>query len=101
MAANPSTLPVIFRAERSGQFKGEVTAVFPTEVWNARGDVTCYAHNGQHGGCSLEWYHRTRPATPAEYAPLLKELRSIYETSHGENDPVIILRVMRRRSYVR
>lgn len=74
------SLPVIFRAQRSGDFKGDVTAVFPTvpsdnQAW------TCmsYAHVGQHGGCSWDWYRTTRPATPEEYADLLRELEGIYE----------------------
>lgn len=70
-----SPLPVIFRADSYG-----VTAVFPTlpgtyDPWTA----TCYAHVGQHGSCSRDWYWTTRAATPAEYADLLAELRSIYE----------------------
>lgn len=69
-------LPVIFRAERSGAFKGDITAVFPTLE-------TCYAHIGQHSGYSLDWYYSTRPAKPAEYASLLAEVRSIYERDGG------------------
>lgn len=73
-------LPVIFRADRSGDFKGAVTAVFPTlpgtsDPWTA----TCYAHVGQHGTCSRGWYSTTRAATEDESADLLAELRSIYE----------------------
>lgn len=69
--------PVLFRAERSGDFKGDVTAVFPTlpgtnEFWTA----SCYAHIGQHGSCSKDWYWTTRPATPEEYASLKRELES-------------------------
>ncbi len=71
-------LPVIFRAERSGPFKGDVTAVFPT-LDEGQGTMRCYAHIGQHSGCCLEWYWSTRPARPAEYASLLAELRDIYE----------------------
>lgn len=68
-------VPVLFRAERSGQFKGDVTAVFPTlpgtaEPWT----MTCYAHIGQHGSCDQGWLHKTRPATPEEYADLKREL---------------------------
>jgi hypothetical protein len=70
-------LAVLFRAERSGPFKGQVTAVLPTVEANP-GMVTCYAHVGQHSEGSLEWYSSTRLATAAEYAPLLYELRGIY-----------------------
>lgn len=90
--AKVSELPVIFRAERSGPAKGEVTAVFPTEPFNTAGDFTVYAHIGQHGGGSLGWYRGTRPATESEYAELLRELRGIYE---GEGDTRLVVRQRR------
>lgn len=75
------SLPVIFRAERSGKFKGHVTAVFPTLSGTPDPySFTVYAHVGQHGTGSKEWYWITRAAKPAEYADLLAELRRIYET---------------------
>lgn len=86
------TIRVIFRAERSGPLKGDVTAVFPDSPWMAT-YMTCYAHVGQHSGCSLAWYRTTRPATPEEYAPLLAELRGIYETGA---DPVRLVIAKRR-----
>lgn len=70
-------VPVVFRAERAGKFKGDVTAVFPTLPADVRGyEMTCYAHIGQHGGCSFEWYNSTRAARPDEYAALKRELES-------------------------
>jgi hypothetical protein len=36
----------------------------------------CFAHVGQHSGCSRDWYRTTRAATPAEYVSLQKELES-------------------------
>lgn len=73
------TTPVIFRADKFGEHKGEVTAVFPAEpAFVMSYEMTCYAHYGQHGSCSDEWYaDKTRPATPDEYAPLLRELVSV------------------------
>lgn len=67
-------LPVIFKL-----CEGEVTAVFPTlpgtnDPWS----MTCYAHIGQHSSASIEWVRTAKPATPAQYAPLLRELQSIY-----------------------
>jgi hypothetical protein len=68
---------VIFRAEKSGLFKGDVTAVFPYEPQGDTGRLmSCYAHIGQHSGASMFWYRGTRPATPAEYADLKRELES-------------------------
>lgn len=70
-------LPVLFRAAKA--HNPEITAVFPT-LEAGPGEMTCYAHIGQHGACALEWYYmHTRPAKPHEYAPLLRELRGIYE----------------------
>ena len=68
---------VLFRAERSGPNKGDVTAVFPLDIADDSGHVTCYAHIGQHAACGTEWYYSTRPATVTEYADLAAELTSI------------------------
>lgn len=95
-------LPVIFRKERGKN--GEVTAVFPAMPQDAGGHfMTCYAHIGQHSGCSFGWYWNTRAATPEDYGDLLAELRTIYE--HGE-DPVELVIYRRitpqhRREFVR
>lgn len=67
---------VLFRVKRGKQYAGEVTAVFPCEPWSSAYDMTCYAHVGQHGACDMGWYAQTRPATPAEYADLKRELES-------------------------
>lgn len=70
-------LPVVFRKYRQADRKGEVVAVFPTlvEQHNMR---TCYSHVGQHSACSRAWLLSTSPATPEEYAPLLRELQKVY-----------------------
>lgn len=71
--------PVLFRrprANREFELDG-VTAVFPCEPGtNDSATMSCYAHIGQHGSCSLGWYNTTRQATPAEYADLKRELES-------------------------
>jgi hypothetical protein len=38
--------------------------------------MSCFAHVGQHSGCSLDWYHTTRAAKPEEYASLQRELEA-------------------------
>lgn len=74
-----SKIPVIFRADKRGELKGDMTAVFPTLESNY-GHCVCYAHIGQHSECSAEWYwDETRAAKPDEYAGLLAELRRIYD----------------------
>jgi hypothetical protein len=79
--------PVIFRVNKSGPYKGDVTAVFPT-LYAAGGLMRCYAHVGQHSGCSLAWYRTTRLATAEECVDLLTELVQI-----GYND----LKIYKRR----
>lgn len=90
-------LPVIFRAERSGDFKGDVTAVFPTLPSDSNGSTfTVYAHVGQHGSGSFTWYHGTRAAKPAEFADLLAELESIYGRKLAPDDSAYRLKVYRK-----
>ena len=67
------TVIVIFRIDR----EGIVFALFP-ELPADYGGIycTCYQHVGQH--CSADYYGciaNSRPATSAEYADLLIELR--------------------------
>ena len=67
--------PVVFRKPRAKSLAHEITAVFPCEpAGNTGYDCTCYAHVGQHGGCSMTWYHGTRAAKPEEYAALKAEV---------------------------
>jgi hypothetical protein len=86
--------PVIFRAEKSGEAKGAVTAVFPCGD-EGRGQFTVYAHLGQHSTGTMAWYlQRTRAAKPEEYASLLKELKEIYETEMGSE--AVTLKVIQK-----
>lgn len=56
---------------------GEIIALFPDVPADNRGHISCYVHLGQHGAAS---YARviadTRPALPAEYAALRRELEA-------------------------
>lgn len=76
---------VVFRV-----FKGEVTAVFP-DMEEGRGDLTCYAHVGQHSRCSRAWIRDTKLATAKQAAPLKRELTKV-----GYNLKVV-KRVSRRK----
>lgn len=73
--ASQDSVPVLFRVNKRGQFKGTVTAVFPT-LPGSPGYLMCYAHIGQHASCSKHWIADTRPAKPEEYAALKRELES-------------------------
>ena len=69
---------MIFRKEKSGQFKGDVYALFPHEVCNYNGNVTCYMHIGQHHEANyILWIQTTIPAQKSEYMDLYKELSDI------------------------
>lgn len=87
------TLPVLFRRDR-----GEVVAVFPTLPADHGGSLTCYAHVGQHGSCDRGWLRDTRRATAAEAAPLLAELRRIYE---GGDESVRLVPMQRQTAAMR
>lgn len=93
-------LPVIFRKESDDS----ILAIFPTQCEGYAGyHMLCYAHVGQHGSCSLEYYqNNTTPAAPDEYAPLLVELTAIYTTRPSERSDIygepITLDVRARRT---
>lgn len=54
----------------------EVTAVF-VESGNYR-MKECYAHEGQHGTCAVDWVSEDcRPAVYAEYKPLMDEMQGL------------------------
>ena len=82
---------VLFRAERSGPFKGDVTAVFCDIPGTNAHNTTCYSHIGQHSACALEWYHTTRPAKPHEYEALKHELET-----YGPPDARYVLEIRQR-----
>ena len=76
MEQDTEVTPVVFRRERRKD--GEVTAVFPTIPADVEGrQMTCYAHVGQHGGCSLAWYNGTRAAKPEQYRDLAREIEQL------------------------
>lgn len=69
---------VVFRVYKHGCGKGDVLALFPGEPSGVRNFVMCYQHVGQHGDADYHHCIRiTRPATPAEYADLRRELEGI------------------------
>lgn len=85
MVDEPIPVTVVFRKWPDG----EVIALFP-EIPEDRWGDTCgsYMHNGQHGGASCSpVIEDTKPASPRDYAPLLRELVRI------GYDPVVKPRV--------
>ena len=64
---------VIFR-----EFKGEILALFPYEMGNYSGDVTCYAHLGQHSSADYSYIiANSKPINKPESLGLYSELESI------------------------
>jgi hypothetical protein len=92
------TLDVMMRAQVDPLTRevDNVTAVFPSiPATLDQLTMLSYAHIGQHGAAHRDWVrYNTRPATRAEYAPLLRELRGIYST--GDNP--VRLRVVKKRT---
>jgi len=69
---------VIFRVDKYGQFKGDVVAYFPHEVFDSQRNIMCYMHVGQHSSANyLYCISRTRLATENEYKDLKKELEAV------------------------
>lgn len=57
---------------------GSIDALFPYQPELVRGNCAGYTHIGQH--FQADYNHcisKTKPATPAEYQDLLRELKSI------------------------
>lgn len=89
---NNSKIDVIFRKEKSGDFKGVITAYFPHEVETSRGEIMCYSHIGQHSCCDYQYcVKKSVLATKEEYSDLYNELKSLgYE-----------LNVIKKQNYVK
>jgi len=69
---------IVFRVDKSKDFKGTVFALFPHEVSDHKGNVLSYQHVGQHSGADYNGcIASSRPATADEYADLKKEMESI------------------------
>ena len=87
MGTRKPSLPVIFKVFK----EGDVIAFFPNQPGTCEWQ-TCssYQHVGQHGAANVALIGELRPAKPTEYAPLLRELRGIYDDCK--------LIVMRRRT---
>ena len=69
---------IIFRVDKSKDFKGTVFALFPHECSDHKGNVTSYQHLGQHGGADYGYCMATsRPAKESEYSDLKREMEGL------------------------
>lgn len=75
MTQDTDTADVIFRIFP----EGDVIALFPGIAGDNNARETCmsYMHIGQHGSASVYLASDTKPATPAQYAPLARELEGL------------------------
>ena len=78
---------VIFKIEPGSN--GSVFAAFPgLAADNDPGNMTCFAHVGQHGAASMRYVAAASPATAEQYADLKREL-----VARGYKDLKIIHRM--------
>lgn len=68
---------VVFRTERSGEFAGSVTAVFP-DMDKRRGWFAIFTEDGEKTSGNWMWYGSTRAATPEEREKLMPRLKKTY-----------------------
>lgn len=92
-------LPVVFKMEGRGRDKTPV-AIFPTLPGTNEYDCTCYAHIGQHSSCDIGYAASLKPAKPAEYADLLRELRWIYSNAADNPVELVIKRKVGTSAYL-
>ena len=92
--------PVIFKRDKRD---GEIVAFFPETMFDGsvnRGNIMCYAHNGQSSEASIEYFQECRPCKDeAEYADLLAELKDYFMQDPDAGD--IQLKVVRKPRYGR
>lgn len=79
MKRDKEVTKVIFKmAKYAGLLGEEVLAFFPGASANP-GNVMSYAHVGQHGEASYDFYLKNcRPCSEKEYRPLKKELENLF-----------------------
>lgn len=94
-------IQVTYRNVRYPDGQREILALFPHDVGDRQGNVTCYAHMGQHSTADYKYIIQvSTPATPQEYDSLHKELVSIYGDSHF-GEPAMELEIVKRQNYSR
>ena len=97
---NESEEPVIFKRDRRD---GEVIAFFPETMFDGsvnRGNIMCYAHNGQSSEASIEYFQNCRPCKDeSEYSDLLAELEDYFLQDPDAGD--IELKVVKKANYGR
>jgi hypothetical protein len=74
MSCDTAVVRVVFRKDKR---EGDVYALMPDDVADPQGNCGCYTEHGHTAADYLGCIASSRPATPAEYAPLLEAMRRI------------------------
>lgn len=74
-------VPVMFRKHFDRDSRTwEITAFFVTIPADPQNyTMTCFAHVGEHGGASIDYFSRGKSCRPEEYAELLAEVKQRWE----------------------
>lgn len=72
-------LQVIFRMVYNPYIKAYQCEAFLPDAPVRYGRIGNYAHIGQHSEASLDYYYKSKKASPEQYAELYKELQGIYD----------------------
>lgn len=72
-------LQVIFRMVYNPYIKAYQCEAFLPDAPVKYGRIGNYAHIGQHSEASLDYYYKSKKASPEQYAELYKELQGIYD----------------------
>lgn len=94
-------IKVIFRKDKKS---GEIIAILPQIAGDRFWSMTCtsYAHMGQHGTTSFNYYYEgTRPATVQEFWSLFEEMQQIYDGQLQISHRLTYADEMARRSMVK
>ena len=68
---------VVFRVDKTKDWKGTIFALFPHTCCDYQGNVSTYQFVGQHSAANYGYCIQTsRPATKKDYAELKKHLRN-------------------------
>ena len=84
-------IEVMFRKEKSGDFKDTIFAIFPYEIADLEGNVMSYQNIGQHSAVTFDIAMKhSVPALPKEYKELKKEMETCYDYE---------IKIIKRRNY--
>ena len=71
---------MMFRKEKSGDFKGVIFVIMPYELADIMGNVMSYQTVGQHSAVTYDIAMKhSVPAKPKEFKELKKELEDFYD----------------------